>query len=287
MESRWSEREAAEYVERFAPRWGNDLALRVYTSRLIGRDPDLVMHGGGNTSLKGTVTTLVGDRVDALFVKGSGWDLDAIEPPGLPAVDLAHLRRLRALGELSDEEMVNQLRTHLFDAGAPNPSVETLLHAFLPHRFIDHTHADIALVVTNQPRDAVQAMVREAFGPRWAIVPYVMPGFALAKLAAEVYERDPSVEGLVLLNHGLFTFADDARTAYERMIAGVDRAEAFVRARQRERRPVAAGAGFAAKPADAAARLAPLLRGALAEPAGEGAWRRMVLEYRATGEALE
>jgi len=240
MESRWSDREAAEFVERLAPRWGEDLALRVYTSRLIGRDPDLVMHGGGNTSLKGTVTTLVGERVEALFVKGSGWNLDAIEPPGLPAVDLAHLRKLRALRELSDEEMMNQLRTHLFDAGAPNPSVETLLHAFLPHRFIDHTHADIALVVTNQPRDAVQAMVREAFGPRWAIVPYVMPGFALAKLAAEVYERDPSVEGLVLVNHGLFTFADDARTAYERMIAGVDRAERFVRARARAPRPVGA-----------------------------------------------
>src|SRR5213078_2218762 len=233
MESRWSDREAAEFVARLAPRWGEDLALRVYTSRLIGREPDLVMHGGGNTSLKGTVTTLVGERVEALFVKGSGWDLDAIEPPGLPAVDLAHLRRLRALGELSDEEMVNQLRTHLFDAAAPNPSVETLLHAFLPHRFIDHTHADIALVLTNQPRDEAAAMVRDAFGPRWAVVPYVMPGFALAKLAAEVFERDPEVEGLVLLNHGLFTFADDARTAYERMIAGVDRAERFV-AKQRK-----------------------------------------------------
>src|SRR5213596_285375 len=126
MESRWSDREAAEFVARLAPRWGEDLALRVYTSRLIGRDPDLVLHGGGNTSLKGTMTTLVGERVEALFVKGSGWDLVAIEPPGLPAVDLVHLRKLRALAELSDEEMVNQLRTHLFDAGAPNPSVETL-----------------------------------------------------------------------------------------------------------------------------------------------------------------
>jgi rhamnose utilization protein RhaD (predicted bifunctional aldolase and dehydrogenase) len=208
------------------------MALRVYTSRLIGRDPDLVMHGGGNTSLKGEVTTLVGDRVDALFVKGSGWDLDAIEPPGLPAVDLGRLRRLRTLDALSDPEMVNQLRTNLFDAGAPNPSVETLLHAFLPHRFIDHTHADIALVVTNQPPAEQVAMVGEAFGPRWSVVPYVMPGFALAKLAAEVFERDTAVEGLVLLNHGLFTFADDARTAYERMIAGVDRAERFVAGRR-------------------------------------------------------
>ena len=289
MESRWSEREAAEFVERLAPRWGEDLALCVYGSRLVGRDPDLVMHGGGNTSLKGTMTTLVGERVEALFVKGSGWDLDAIEPPGLPAVDLAHLRKLRALGELSDEEMVNQLRTHLFDASAPNPSVETLLHAFLPHRFVDHTHADIALVLTNQPRDEAEAMVREAFGPRWAIVPYVMPGFALAKLAAEVYERDPSVEGLVLMNHGVFTFADDARTAYERMIAGADRAERFVRARARARRPTGRGARLEVPPAGAAARLAPVLRGALAEATGDAdrPWRRMILEHRASEATLD
>jgi rhamnulose-1-phosphate aldolase/alcohol dehydrogenase len=289
MESRWSDREAAECVARWGERWGKELALRVYTSRLIGRDPDLVMHGGGNTSLKGPLRTLLGDDVEALFVKGSGWDLDAIEPPGLPAVDLAHLRRLRGLETLSDEEMVNQLRTHLFDAAAPNPSVETLLHAFLPHRYVDHTHADIALVLTNQPPADGEAMVRDAFGPRWAIVPYIMPGFALAKLAAEVYERDASVEGLVLMNHGLFTFADDARTAYERMIDGVERAERFVRARARARRPIGRGARLDTAPADAAARLAPALRGALAEPTGDPdrPWRRMVLEWRASEEALE
>jgi rhamnulose-1-phosphate aldolase/alcohol dehydrogenase len=289
MESRWSDREALEYVERFAPRWGEELALRVYTSRLIGRDPDLVMHGGGNTSLKGRVTTLVGDQVEALFVKGSGWDLDAIEPPGLPAVDLAHLRRLRALAELSDEEMVNQLRTHLFDAGAPNPSVETLLHAFLPHRFIDHTHADVALVLTNQPRAEAEALVLESFGPRWGVVPYIMPGFMLAKLAAEVFERDAEVEGLVLLNHGLFTFAADARTAYERMIAGVDRAERFVHTQARATTRVTVAGGFEAERARAAAaRLAPVLRGVLAEPSGNGdrPWRRMVLEHRVSPALL-
>ncbi len=287
MQSRWSDREAQEFVERLGPRWGEDLALRVYTSRLIGRDPDLVMHGGGNTSLKGSVTTLVGERVEALFVKGSGWDLDSIEPPGLPAVDLAHLRKLRSLAELSDEEMVNQLRTHLFDAAAPNPSVETLLHAFLPHRYIDHTHADVALVITNQPRADAEAMVREAFGPRWPIVPYVKPGFALAKLAAETFERAEDAEGLVLLNHGLFTFADDARDAYERMIAGVDRAERFVRERAQSLRPVVPGVSLERAPAETVARLAPALRGALAEPIGEGAWRRVVLEHRASDEILK
>src|SRR5688572_19345390 len=150
MESRWSDRDANQYVERYAEQAGEAIALRVYTSHLIGSDPALVLHGGGNTSLKGLHTTLLGDRVEALWVKGSGSDLDRIEPRGFPALDLAYLRRLRALDALSDEEMVNQLRTHLFDASAPNPSVETLLHAFLPHRFIDHTHADVALVVTNQ-----------------------------------------------------------------------------------------------------------------------------------------
>jgi len=286
MRSRWSDEEAREHVERLGPRWGEDLALRVYTSRLIGRDPDLVMHGGGNTSLKGTFTTLVGERVEALFVKGSGWDLDSIEPAGLPAVDLTHLRKLRSLVELSDEEMVNQLRTRLFEASAPNPSVETLLHAFLPHRFVDHTHADVSLVITNQPRADAEAMVREAFGPRWAIVPYVKPGFALAKLAAETFERAPDCEGLVLLNHGLFTFADDAREAYERMVAGVDRAERLVRERARSR-PRVAGASPGRGAADAAARLAPALRGALAEPLGEGGWKRVVLEHRASDEILE
>src|SRR5262252_763983 len=285
MENRWNDPEARQFVDRLAEKWGEQLALRVYTSRLIGRDPDLVMHGGGNTSLKGAVKPLVGDEVEALFIKGSGWDLDAIEPPGLPAVDLAHLRRLRALASLSDEEMVNQLRTHLFDAGAPNPSVETLLHAFLPHRFIDHTHADVALVVTNQPVDESAALVAEAFGPRWAIVPYIMPGFALAKLAAEVFERDPGVEGLVLLNHGLFTFADDARTAYDRMIAGVDRAEKLVAQRRKDAARATVAVGIELADAErAAARLAPILRAALAEPTGDGdrPWRRWVLEYRAS-----
>src|SRR5947199_6107653 len=236
MESRWSEREAAEFVERLAPRWGEDLALCVYGSRLVGRDVDLGMHGGGNTSLKGTVTTLLGDRVEALFVKGSGWDLDTIEPPGLPAVDLAHLRRLRALPELSDEEMVNQLRTHLFDASAPNPSVETLLHAFLPHAFIDHTHADAILALTNQPDGA--KLVEKALGDRLVVVPYVMPGFRLAKLAAEMFEGKPDAEGMVLLKHGLFTFAADARTSYQRTIEYVDRAERFLQGRLRGRAEV-------------------------------------------------
>lgn len=288
MRSLWNDADAQRFLDRLAPDWGEDMALRVYTSRLIGQDPDLVMHGGGNTSLKGTVRTLVGEEKEALFIKGSGWDLDSIDPPGLPAVDLAHLRRLRALEALSDPEMVNQLRTHLFEANAPNPSVETLLHAFLPHRFIDHTHADIALVVTNQPPDEQAAMVADAFGPTWGVVPYVMPGFALAKASAEVFEQNPAVEGLVLLNHGLFSFGEDARTAYERMIAGVDRAEALVRRLQRERARTHVQVPVSVETARAAAaRLAPLLRGALAEREdSDRGFRRWILDWRADAGTL-
>src|SRR5918912_2900709 len=231
MKSRWSDEEAQRFRDRYAPRWGEPLALRVYTSRLIGADVDLVMHGGGNTSVKLLKENLLGDRVETLCVKGSGWDLDSIEPEGFPALDLGWLRRLRKLEALSDEEMVNQLRTHLFDATAPNPSVETLLHAFLPHPFIDHTHADAILALTNQPDGA--DVVRRALGDRALIVPYVMPGFRLAKLAAEIFEGRPDVEAMVLLKHGLFTFGGDARTSYERTIDYVDRAESFLRSRLR------------------------------------------------------
>lgn len=283
MKSLWTDKEAAEFVDRYGAKWGEQLALRVYTSRLIGRDPNLVMHGGGNTSMKGTVQNLLGETVEALFIKGSGWDLDTIEPPGLPAVDLNHLRKLRTLTALSDEEMVNQVRTHLFDFSAPNPSVETLLHAFLPHRFIDHTHADIALVLTNQPLERAQVMAKEAFGAKWAVVPYIMPGFPLAKAVADIYEQDPSVEGLVLLNHGLFTFADDARTSYERMIAAVDRAEQYARAHVRDSSLISIPERMPDGSISAqAARLAPFLRGAIAEASANAdqPWKRVVLEFR-------
>ena len=286
MKSRWSDTEARQFSERYAARWGEPLALRVYTSRLIGAEPDLVMHGGGNTSVKVVRENLLGDKVEALCVKGSGWDLDSIEPPGFPALDLAWLRRLRKLEALSDEEMVNQLRTHLFDASAPNPSVETLLHAFLPHAFIDHTHADAILALTNQPDGA--NMIEKALGDRLVVVPYVMPGFRLAKLAAEMFEGKPDAEGMVLLKHGLFTFAADARASYERSIEYVDRAETFLRGRLRAR---AASAAPAADVADAKSRMAqvgPVVRGLLATASGNAdqPHRRVILEHRAAPDLL-
>src|SRR6266702_4869264 len=212
MKSRWSDADAnaaiAHYGEKeIAP----DLALRVYTTRLLGRDPALVLHGGGNTSVKTQAKDLLGEAVDVICVKGSGWDMGDIEPPGLPAVKIAPLRRLRALPRLSDEDIVNFQRIHLLDSAAPNPSVETLLHAFLPHKFVDHTHSTAVLALTDQPDN--KALVKTVFGDRLGYVPYIKPGFDLAKVAAEVFDANPSVEGLILDKHGIFTFGDDARQA--------------------------------------------------------------------------
>jgi rhamnose utilization protein RhaD (predicted bifunctional aldolase and dehydrogenase)/NAD(P)-dependent dehydrogenase (short-subunit alcohol dehydrogenase family) len=269
MQSRWSDADARGFVLRYQDTCNADLALRVYSSRLIGADPALVLHGGGNTSVKTLVADDLGREVHVLCVKGSGWDLGDIEPAGLPAVRLQPLQALRELPRLSDEAMVNAQRIRMLDASAPNPSVETLLHAFLPHKFIDHSHADAILSLVDQP-DAAE-LCAEVFGRRFAIVPYIMPGFALAKVAAEVYERDPEVEGLLLLQHGLFSFGQSAKQSYERHIAAVDAAERFCARRDRPRPAPAARVASGSSPLPYA-RFAPLLRGLL----GDGA-RRFIL----------
>ncbi len=278
MRSRWSDADAAAAVERYGAAGHNaDVALRVYTTRLLGADPSLVLHGGGNTSVKTRITDALGDTHDVLCVKGSGWDMAVIEPPGLPAVRLAPLLRLRALERLSDEDMVNQQRLALIDSRAPNPSVETLLHAFLPHKFVDHTHANAILALVDQPDSA--GIAAELFGDEMAFVPWIMPGFGLAKAAAAIYEAAPGVQGLILDRHGIFTFADSAQEAYEAMIAMVSRAEERIGRATRK-----SFAGAALPPANLNA-LAPPLRGAVAEALGGGAWRRMILDFR-TGPAI-
>lgn len=225
--TRWADSDAKEYIERHARKGINaELALRVYTSQLIGSDPDLVMHGGGNTSCKTTMRDLYGNDIRVLCVKGSGWDLGTIEAPGLPAVRLDPLLQLRQLDTLSDEDMVNVQRANLMDQASPNPSVETLLHAFLPHHVVDHTHATPFLALANLPEP--KAVMHEIFGTSLAFVPYVMPGFALAKLAAEIAEQHPEAEGLLLFQHGHFTWGEDAKQSYDRVIDHTNRAEAWL-----------------------------------------------------------
>lgn len=282
MKSLWNDKEAAEFVDRFGEH-GEDLALRVYSSRLIGRDHDLVMHGGGNTSVKTELKDLFGEPYEAICVKGSGWDLVDIEPAGLPGLQMAGLRRLRALDALSDEEMVNQLRLHLGDAKAPNPSVETLLHAFLEAKFVDHSHADAVLILGNQP-DGEKRM-RDALGDKVAILPWIMPGFPLAKAVADACEAQPGCEGVMLLQHGIFSFAEDARTSYERMIHFVDCTEGAIAAATKKVVPMLAGpAKTSVKAAEEnAAKVLPILRGALARNKGQ---ERVIADWRCADDLL-
>ncbi len=280
MKSMWSDEEAQRYVARYQQQGVNaDIALRVYTSRLLGRDPALVLHGGGNTSVKTTVPDHMGRATDVLCVKGSGWDMAEIEPAGLPAVRLKEIVELRGLEKLSDEDMVNAQRCNLLDAGAPNPSVETLLHAFLPHKFIDHTHSVAVLSVSDQPDG--NAICREIYGKRMGHVPYIMPGFQLAKKAAEVYEQDPSVEGLILEKHGIFTFGATAREAYERMIAHVTSAEQRL---QNKRKTVVFAPAALPATCATAAEIAPILRGLIAA-CDAPKQHRMIFDFR-DGDAV-
>jgi rhamnose utilization protein RhaD (predicted bifunctional aldolase and dehydrogenase)/NAD(P)-dependent dehydrogenase (short-subunit alcohol dehydrogenase family) len=208
-----------------APGADDPLGRCVYGSRLLGAESTLVLHGGGNTSVKAAVTDLTGDPVEVLYVKGSGWDLATIEREGFTALRLDRLRALLRLDRLSDSRMMNELRCARLDAGAPDPSVESLLHALLPYPAVQHSHADALIALTNQPDG--EAVVRRVYGDEVVVVPYVMPGFDLARLCAEVFPREvrPQTRGLVLMNHGLFTFGADTEEAYRRHVELIARAE--------------------------------------------------------------
>jgi len=272
MRNQWDEYQAKATVEQYKD-VSEDIALRVYTSRLIGADPSLVLHGGGNTSVKSVTTNTIGEEVNVLYVKGSGWDLDTLEPPGLPGVQLDHLVKLRKLDCLNDEDMVNEQRTHLLDAASPNPSVETLLHAFLPHKFIDHSHADAILVIADQPN--AESLCENIYGDTMGIVPYIMPGFDLAKAAAEVYEKNPDVKGLVLISHGLFTFGNTAKESYDRHIEAVQQAEDFIASYGKKKlSPI--NAKITSDAGEMLSSIGPCLRGLFSEETGQN-W---LIHYR-------
>jgi rhamnose utilization protein RhaD (predicted bifunctional aldolase and dehydrogenase)/NAD(P)-dependent dehydrogenase (short-subunit alcohol dehydrogenase family) len=220
MKSLWSDADAAQF--------GGPLGPRVYTSRLLGLDKSLVLHGGGNTSVKLREKDLFGDEQDVLYVKGSGWDLETIEAAGFTPVPLDYVKRLAALPRLSDPQMVNELGTHMLRAGAPAPSVETLLHAILPYRYVDHTHADAVLSVSNSPDG--EKRIREIYGDQVVVIPYIMAGFDLAAYCAREFPRQAGKQtiGMVLLSHGVFSFGGDARESYERMIRLVGQAEGYL-----------------------------------------------------------
>ncbi len=281
MKSAWVERDAKAAVDHYG-RAGipSELALRIYSTRLIGREPKLVLHGGGNTSMKARARDLVGTEVEVLYVKGSGWDMAAIESVGFAAVRLAPLLQLRTRKTLADTEMTRVLRAFLIDPLSPSPSVEMLLHAFVPAAFIDHSHATAVLSLIDQPNSAT--LCAEVYGKRFGFVPYVMPGFGLAKKCAEVFEQDPAVEGLILDKHGIATFGATAREAYERMIEMVTLAEQRL---QENRKSIASAklpVGIASL-----SEVAPIVRGACSvlNAYGDGAHQRPIMEFR-TSDAI-
>jgi rhamnose utilization protein RhaD (predicted bifunctional aldolase and dehydrogenase)/NAD(P)-dependent dehydrogenase (short-subunit alcohol dehydrogenase family) len=255
MKSLWRDDEAAQFSGPLGP--------RVYTSRLLGRDKSLVLHGGGNTSVKLREKNLFGEEEDILYVKGSGWDLETIEAAGFTPVALGYVRRLAGLEALSDPQMVNELNTHTLRAGAPSPSVETILHAILPHTYVDHTHADAVLSVSNAPEG--EKRVREIYGDRVVVIPYIMAGFDLAAYCAREFPRQAgrSTVGMVLLSHGIFSFGKDARQSYERMIELVSMAEEYL-----QRKKAWHAAPPAPKPPAAKRDEIAQLRRAISEQAG-------------------
>jgi len=221
MNSLWDDAETAAMA-------GDALVLRVYSSRLLGQEPSLVLHGGGNTSVKADAVNLFGETEQVLYVKGSGWDLATIEKGGFAPVRLDLLLKMARLQSLSDSDMVNAQRAAMLNPNAPNPSVEAILHAIIPFAYVDHTHTDAVVTISNTADG--EARLRAIYGDEVLILPYVMPGFVLAR---QVYELSESsdwsrLKGIILLHHGLFTFADEARESYENMIELVSRAEAYL-----------------------------------------------------------
>ena len=227
MKNNWNNIEAKKYIKEYAKKNINeDLALRIYTTHLLGKNKKLVLHGGGNTSVKSESKDIFQNNQQIIYVKGSGWDMSNLNELGLPGLYLKPLIQTQKLKSLSDNKMVNFLRLNLINSISPNPSVETLLHAYIPHKFVDHTHSNAILSIVNQKNN--KNLCKKIFRNKIGIVPYVMPGFELAKLSKKIFESNPKVEGLILLNHGIFTFGNTAKQSYNRMIKYVTLAEKYI-----------------------------------------------------------
>ncbi|MBN2338536.1 MAG: bifunctional aldolase/short-chain dehydrogenase [Acidobacteria bacterium] len=276
MINRWSDDKAAQFIEQYRKKYGEDLAVGLYVASLIGAETRLVLHGGGNSSVKTVRTNLLGETVRTLFVKASGYDMASIEPDGYTGLELDYVEKLRSLEKLSDEDMVNAFRTHCLDARAATPSIETLVHVFVPGKFVDHTHPDSILALTNQAEG--EKHLRAALGEGVSILPYAHPGFPLARAVAAELERNPGARAMVLMRHGLLTWGETARESYDTTIALASRAEKYVE--QHARKPVITEA---ATPLPLArqrlAAAAPVIRGLLARPTGnpDHPWDRVIV----------
>ena len=286
MDSKWSDAKAAEYIERYGPRWGADLALRTYLGILIGAEDRLVLHGGGNSSVKTSRTNILGESIPIIYVKASGFNMAAMDPEGYTALDLEYLKRLRALSDLSDEDMRNEFQTHLCNSRAFAPSIETLVHAFIPKKFIDHTHADAILALTNQSNG--EKVVMEALGPEVLILDYITPGFKLAQAAAAAFAQAPSSKAMVWMRHGLLSWGDTARESYEATIALITKAEEYIS--RHVRHPLVVPTSTPLETAERRyVQIAPAVRGLLALPTGDTdrPYARTILQPLITREVVD
>jgi rhamnose utilization protein RhaD (predicted bifunctional aldolase and dehydrogenase)/NAD(P)-dependent dehydrogenase (short-subunit alcohol dehydrogenase family) len=285
MENRWSDDKAAQFVEKYGEPWGEDLAIGLYAASLIGAEDKLVLHGGGNSSVKTVHTNLLGEQLDAIYVKASGYNMAHMEPDGYTGLDLSYLKKLRALSDLSDEEMVNEFRTHVLDSRSSTPSIETLVHAFIPSKFVDHTHPDAILALTNQQEG--EELVREALGEGIAILEYVPPGIKLAKAVADALEKNPKATALVLMRHGLVTWGETARECYGATIELACKAEKYLE--QHARHPLVCHVSTPVSLAEhRLTRIAPMIRGLLANPTADPdhRWARVILRPLITTDVL-
>jgi len=258
MKNRWS-----------GKKWGEDMALRTYTSRLIGEERELVLHGGGNTSVKGTFMNVLGEKIPVIYVKASGQDLSNIKVEGHTGIDLDYLKQLQNLKKLSDEDMVNELLTHRFNATDRTPSIETLMHAFIPAKYIDHTHADAILALTNQIDGG--KITRDVLGSDVIIMEYKKPGFELAKAAARAFRDNADCRGMVLMKHGLLTWGESARKSYQRTIELVTKAEHYLSKKRGKPLKVKTATPLS-KARKRYLKVASILRGLLAIPTGNADW---------------
>jgi rhamnose utilization protein RhaD (predicted bifunctional aldolase and dehydrogenase)/NAD(P)-dependent dehydrogenase (short-subunit alcohol dehydrogenase family) len=277
MENRWSNDKAAQYIEKYGKKWGEDLAIGLYVASLIGAEDKLVLHGGGNSSVKTIHTNLLGETLNAIFVKASGYNMASIAPNGYTGLDLDHLRKLSALSELTDEDMVNEFRTHLLDSRSATPSIETFVHVFVPHKFVDHTHPDAILALTNQLDG--ESRLKEALGEDIAILKYSPPGFKLAKAVAAELEKNPTVKAMVLMRHGLLTWGETAEDSYRITIELATRAEQCLE--QHKRNPLVTSISTSMSLAEKRlTAIAPTVRGLLAIPSGDPdrPWIRSIVQ---------
>ena len=268
------DKKAVHAILKARPELSPDLAACIHVSRLLGGDPALVLHGGGNTSVKLIQKDIFGKDLRVLYIKGSGVDMAHIEPEGFAAMDLAALEPIQGIRDLSDEEMENQISRHRLNVSAPAPSVETFLHAFLPHRFVNHTHADAVLGLTN--RRQAKTLVQQVLGPDVCVVAYEKSGLPLARRVAAAWKKQPAADTVVVLHHGIFTFSDDAKTACNRMLEHARKAEAWLAAHQSTSVPET----VAAPPGAVCARVVQVIRGACVHVDEQGKRARLLADLR-------